>query len=260
MIIVLLVVLRPHFHGGYEDGTSSTPTRSRSSSATFVQLVMASARSGGSTSACSSRIDWHDPRVRQVFMLMLPVTIGLGIVNLDQLINSVFGTLVYKEAPRRDRQRVPHLHAARRGCSAWRSPPCCSRRSAAWPPAATRAAMRRAVGIGMRQINLLLIPAAAFMIVLATPIVRLRVRTRRSSTPQSTHLVVDRAVLVRLQPALRRASTCCSRARSSRCSGRGSPRSLAAHEHRRGHHREHRPVQAARDRGADHRHGRRPTR
>ena len=33
-------------------------------------------------------------------MLMLPVTIGLGIVNLDQLINSAFGTLVDKEAPR----------------------------------------------------------------------------------------------------------------------------------------------------------------
>ena len=31
---------------------------------------------------------------------MLPVTIGLGIVNLDQLINSVFGTLVSDEAPR----------------------------------------------------------------------------------------------------------------------------------------------------------------
>ena len=31
---------------------------------------------------------------------MLPVTIGLGIVNLDQLINSVFGTLVSEEAPR----------------------------------------------------------------------------------------------------------------------------------------------------------------
>ena len=35
------------------------------------------------------------------------------------------------------------------------------------------AGMRRALGIGMRQINLLLIPAAAFTMVLATPIVRL---------------------------------------------------------------------------------------
>ena len=57
-------------------------------------------RSRGSTSACSCTIDWHDPRIRQVFALMLPVTIGLGIVNLDQLINSVFGTLVSDEAPR----------------------------------------------------------------------------------------------------------------------------------------------------------------
>ena len=28
-------------------------------------------------------VDWRDPRVKQVFPLMLPVTIGLGIVNLD---------------------------------------------------------------------------------------------------------------------------------------------------------------------------------
>jgi putative peptidoglycan lipid II flippase len=49
-------------------------------------------------------------------------------------------------------------------------------------------AMRRAVGIGMRQINLLLIPAAAFMIVLATPIVRLLFQ-RGHFTPHSTHIV-----------------------------------------------------------------------
>ena len=62
-------------------------------------MAFGGARSG-STSACSFQIDWHDPRVTQVFMLMLPVTIGLGIVNLDQLINSVFGTLVDPQAPR----------------------------------------------------------------------------------------------------------------------------------------------------------------
>jgi putative peptidoglycan lipid II flippase len=48
--------------------------------------------------------------------------------------------------------------------------------------------MRRAVGIGMRQINLLLIPSAAFMIVLSKPIVRL-VFERGQFGPQSTHLV-----------------------------------------------------------------------
>jgi putative peptidoglycan lipid II flippase len=50
------------------------------------------------------------------------------------------------------------------------------------------AAMRRAIGIGMRQINLLLIPAAAFMIVLSKPIVRL-VFERGEFGSLSTHYV-----------------------------------------------------------------------
>jgi putative peptidoglycan lipid II flippase len=48
--------------------------------------------------------------------------------------------------------------------------------------------MRRTVGLGMRQINLLLIPAAAFMIVLARPIVEL-VFQRGEFNAESTHLV-----------------------------------------------------------------------
>src|ERR1019366_1413338 len=50
------------------------------------------------------------------------------------------------------------------------------------------AGMRRTVGNGMRQINLLLIPAAAFMIVLAFPITRL-VFQRGHFNAESTHLV-----------------------------------------------------------------------
>jgi putative peptidoglycan lipid II flippase len=48
--------------------------------------------------------------------------------------------------------------------------------------------MRRAVGTGMRQINLLLIPAAAFMIVLPEPIVRLLFE-RGEFNAHSTELV-----------------------------------------------------------------------
>jgi putative peptidoglycan lipid II flippase len=50
------------------------------------------------------------------------------------------------------------------------------------------AGMRRAVGNGMRQINLLLIPAAAAIMVLATPITRL-VFQRGEFNAHSTHLV-----------------------------------------------------------------------
>jgi putative peptidoglycan lipid II flippase len=48
--------------------------------------------------------------------------------------------------------------------------------------------MRKTVGNGMRQINLLLIPAAAFMVVLPAPIVRLLFQ-RGAFNAESTHLV-----------------------------------------------------------------------
>ena len=50
--------------------------------------------------------------------------------------------------------------------------------------------MRHALGVGMRQINLLLIPAAAFMLVLATPIVRL-IFQRGHFDAHSTELVSE---------------------------------------------------------------------
>jgi putative peptidoglycan lipid II flippase len=50
------------------------------------------------------------------------------------------------------------------------------------------AGMRKAVGNGMRQINLFLIPSAALLLVLATPITRL-VYQRGHFGPTSTHLV-----------------------------------------------------------------------
>ena len=141
--------------------TRSTPTRSASCAGTVVQLAMACRCCGASASSCSICFDWRDPRIRQVLLLMLPVTIGLGLINFNLLINSILGSLRLRRGAGGDRRRVPHLHAARRGCSASRSRPCCSRRSAASPPAATSTACARASGNGMRQIALLLIPAAA---------------------------------------------------------------------------------------------------
>jgi len=60
--------------------------------------------------------------------------------------------------------------------------PTLSRQAARRAPAE----MRRAIGNGMRQINLLLIPSAALMLVLATPIARL-VFQHGSQTAADTH-------------------------------------------------------------------------
>jgi putative peptidoglycan lipid II flippase len=188
VILILLVILRPHFHGGVEgNGNQVYAYAIAILVATFVQLLMALGALGRIDFRLQVSIDWHDPRIRQVLILMLPVTIGLGIVNLDQLINSVFGTLISTQAPRAI-DNAFRIYMLPQGLFSVAVAtvlfPTLSRM------ASNRdvAGMRRAVGIGMRQINLLLIPAAAFMIVLTTPIVRL-VFERGAFGPESTHLV-----------------------------------------------------------------------
>ncbi len=187
VILVALVVLRPHFGGGYEDGNQLHAYAIAILVATLVQLLMAFGALGRIDFRLQLSIDWHDPRIRQVFTLMLPVTIGLGIVNLDQLINSVFGTLVNKEAPRAI-DNAFRIYMLPQGMFSVAVAtvlfPTLSRMAAN----RDARAMRQTVGTGMRQINLLLIPAAAFMLVLTTPIVRL-LYERGEFKAESTHLV-----------------------------------------------------------------------
>jgi putative peptidoglycan lipid II flippase len=184
VILVLLLAIRPHFHG---EEAQLYVYAAAILAATGVQLLMAVAALGRVDFRLQMHIDWRDERIKQVFTLMLPVTIGLGIVNLDQLINSAFGTLVSKEAPRAidNAFRVYMLPQGLFSVAvATVLFPTLSRMAAN----RDAAAMRRAVGIGMRQINLLLIPAAVFLIVLATPIVRLLFQ-RGNFGPHSTHIV-----------------------------------------------------------------------
>jgi putative peptidoglycan lipid II flippase len=183
VIIVLMVVLRPHFHGDNQVYALAIAVLV----ATFVQLAMAFGALGRIDFRLQFHIDWRDPRIRQVFALMLPVTIGLGIVNLDQVINSVFGTLVNRQAPRAI-DNAFRIYMLPQGLFSVAVAtvlfPTLSRMAAI----GDARAMRRAIGIGMRQINLLLIPSAAFLMVLTEPVVRL-VFQRGEFNGVSTHLV-----------------------------------------------------------------------
>ena len=152
-----------------------------------MQLSLAFAALGRIDFRLQFRIDWHDQRVKQVFMLMLPVTIGLGIVNLDQLINSAFGSLVSEQAPRAI-DNAFRVYMLPQGMFSVAVATVLFPTLARMASSRDASAMRRAVGNGMRQINLLLIPAAAFMIVLPNPIVRLLFE-RGHFNHESTHLV-----------------------------------------------------------------------
>jgi putative peptidoglycan lipid II flippase len=181
VILFLLVVLHSHFHQPIYAYAVAWLV------ATVVQMLLVASALRRIDFRLRFEIDWRDPRVKQVFVLMLPVTIGLGIVNLDQLLNSVFGSLVSTAAPRAIDQAF-RIYMLPQGIFSVAVAtvlfPTLSRQAARRAPAE----MRRAVGIGMRQINLLLIPSAALIMVLATPITRL-VYQRGAFGPHSTHLV-----------------------------------------------------------------------
>ncbi len=182
-ILVLLVVLHPLFHG--EDGIYAFAIGVLV--ATGMQLLLALGALGRIDFRLRLHVDWHDPRVRHVFALMLPATVGLGIVNLDQLINSAFGTLVSSEAPRAIEYafRVYMLPQGMFSVAvATILFPIMSRMAAK----RDAASMRRTIGSGVRQINLLLIPAAAFLLVLTIPVVRLLFE-RGHFNPKSTESV-----------------------------------------------------------------------
>jgi putative peptidoglycan lipid II flippase len=183
VILAVLVALYPQFHGqnrlyAYAIGWLV---------ATVVQMLLVGSALRRIDIRLNFSIDWRDPRVKQVVVLMLPITIGLGIVNLDQLLNSVFGTLVSPEAPRAI-DNAFRIYMLPQGIFSVAVAtvlfPTLSRQASR----RARAEMRRTLGNGMRQINLLLIPCTALLIVLATPITRL-VFQRGAFTAHSTHIV-----------------------------------------------------------------------
>jgi putative peptidoglycan lipid II flippase len=114
----------------------------------------------------------RDPRVRRVLLLMLPVSLGIGLINVSLLINSAIGFLVSEEAPTAI-DAAFRIYMLPQGMFSVAV-------TTVLFPALSRLAARRdlaglqaLIGSGMRQIALLLIPSAAAFVALSTPIVRL---------------------------------------------------------------------------------------
>jgi putative peptidoglycan lipid II flippase len=115
---------------------------------------------------------WRDLDVRRVLVLMLPVTLSLGLINFNLLVNSFFGTLVSAEGPAAI-DKAFRIYMLPQGVFAVAI-------STVLFPTLARLATRREYGelrvtlaSGMRQIVLLLVPAAAAILVLAEPMTRL---------------------------------------------------------------------------------------
>jgi putative peptidoglycan lipid II flippase len=117
-------------------------------------------------------LDWRDPRVRQVLALMLPVSLGLGVINVDLVVNSTVGTLISTGAPRA-------IDAAFRIYMLPQGMFSVAIATVLFPQLSRLAARRDEPGLrnwsggGMRLIFLMLIPCSAILIALSEPITRL---------------------------------------------------------------------------------------
>ncbi len=116
--------------------------------------------------------DWHDPRLRRVITLMLPVSLSLGVINVDLVINSSIGTLIDEGAPRA-------IDAAFRIYMLPQGMFSVAVATVLFPQLSRLAARKDLPGLrrwsaeGMRTIFLALIPCAALLLALSEPITQL---------------------------------------------------------------------------------------
>jgi putative peptidoglycan lipid II flippase len=119
-------------------------------------------------------IDWRDPAVRRVFVLMGPVTLGLGLINFNQVIGTLFAARLI------DPNLAPAaIDAAFRIYMLPQGMFSVAIATVLFPSLARFATrsdidgFRRTISTGIRQIAFLLVPASVAAAVLAEPIVRL---------------------------------------------------------------------------------------
>lgn len=156
---------------------------------TLIQLLLPLPWLRGLDGRLRLALDVRDPAVRQVFKLMVPVMLGLGLIN----VNAVIGTVVAAKwidpsiAPNAI-DKAFRIYMLPQGMFSVAVATVLFPSLARLATRGDMAGFRDTVARGIRQINFLLLPAAAVSIVLAEPIVRL-LYERGAFDPDETAVV-----------------------------------------------------------------------
>ncbi len=141
---------------------------------TLIQLLLPLPWLRGLDGRLQLVLDWRDPAVRRFFALMLPVTLTLGLINVNAVIDTLFASRLI------DPDLAPAaINAAFRLYMLPQGMFSVAVATVLFPALARLAArndldgFRATVSTGLRQIGFLLIPASVVSAVLAEPIVRL---------------------------------------------------------------------------------------
>ncbi len=141
---------------------------------TLIQLLLPVPWLRGRDGRLQMVLDWRDPAVHRFFKLMLPVTLTLGLINMNAVIDTLFASRLL------DPDLAPAaINAAFRLYMLPQGMFSVAVATVLFPALARYAAQndldafRATVSTGLRQIAFLLIPASIVSAVLAEPIVRL---------------------------------------------------------------------------------------
>ncbi|MDQ3729553.1 MAG: murein biosynthesis integral membrane protein MurJ [Actinomycetota bacterium] len=133
--------------------------------------------------------DLRDSNLQRILILMLPVTISLGLINVNLVINSTVGFLVSEEAPAAI-DKAFRIYMLPQGVFSVAIATVLFPTMARFAARADFNSLRRTMANGIRQILLLLVPAAAAIVVLSEPMTRL-VYERGAFDAGSTDLVSE---------------------------------------------------------------------
>jgi putative peptidoglycan lipid II flippase len=134
-------------------------------------------------------IDWRDPAVWRVLKLMLPVTLGLGLINFNAVIDSVFASrLIDPELAPTAIDKAFRLYMLPQGIFSVAITTVLFPSLARLSARGDQTGFRDTLGLGLRQIAFLLIPAGVMSAVLAEPITRI-VYQRGHFEPSQTPVV-----------------------------------------------------------------------
>jgi putative peptidoglycan lipid II flippase len=157
--------------------------------ATVVQLLLPLPWLRGRDDRLRVAIDWRDPAVRRVFVLMLPVTLGLGLINVNALIDGIVAaTLIDAEIAPRAIDTAFRIYMLPQGIFSVAVATVLFPTLARLAAQDDREGFRDMVNGGIRQIAFLLVPGSVVTAVLAEPIVRI-VYQRGDFTPDQTPVV-----------------------------------------------------------------------
>ena len=142
--------------------------------ATFIQVLLPVPWLRGLDGRLTLVLDWRDPAVARVFKLMIPVTLGLGLINVNAVIDTFFASrLIDADLAPTAIQKAFLVYMLPQGMFSVAIATVLFPSLARFAARGDMDGFRRTVSNGVRQIAFLLIPTAVVSALLAEPIIRL---------------------------------------------------------------------------------------